>query len=177
MEGDYVLKATGPSHRVPFRADQGSPHFLWVYQELFTRLRVCLPFSDFEREVMTRCRVAVSQLHLNGWGFILTFERVCLYYGFCPTVRLFFYIYDVLIHPTGFGYISFRAHQGRKLFDPYEESIQEFKCGEVMKPVPTAEFGAEVAGESERNGKIATKPRRPLLELMRTHHMEPFARI
>ncbi|MED6219309.1 hypothetical protein PIB30_034652 [Stylosanthes scabra] len=40
-----------------------------------------------------------------------------------------------------------------------------------------AEFGAEVAGESERNGRIATKPRRPLLEPMRTHHMEPCVRI
>ncbi|MED6221168.1 hypothetical protein PIB30_051847 [Stylosanthes scabra] len=35
-----------------------------------------LPFSDFQRDVMTRCRVAVSQLHLNGWGFILAFEKV-----------------------------------------------------------------------------------------------------
>ncbi|MED6157200.1 hypothetical protein PIB30_021193 [Stylosanthes scabra] len=76
---------------------------------------------------MTRCRVAVSQLHLNGWGFILAFQRVCLHYGFPPTIRLFFYIYDVLIPPTGFGYISFRARQGRKLFDSYEDSIQEFK--------------------------------------------------
>ncbi|MED6222072.1 hypothetical protein PIB30_060913 [Stylosanthes scabra] len=40
-----------------------------------------------------------------------------------------------------------------------------------------AEFGAEVAGESERNEKIATKPRRPLLEPMRTHLMEPCVRI
>ncbi|MED6133088.1 hypothetical protein PIB30_025240, partial [Stylosanthes scabra] len=31
-----------------------------------------------------------------------------------------------------------------------------------------AEFGAEVAGESERNERIATKPRRPLLDQMRT---------
>ncbi|MED6126001.1 hypothetical protein PIB30_074095 [Stylosanthes scabra] len=75
-EGDYVLEAAGLSDRVPFRADEGDPYFLWVYQELFTRLRVRLPFSDFQRDVMTRCRVAVSQLHLNGWGFILTFEKV-----------------------------------------------------------------------------------------------------
>ncbi|MED6145995.1 hypothetical protein PIB30_030454 [Stylosanthes scabra] len=33
-----------------------------------------------------------------------------------------------------------------------------------------AEFGAEVAGESERNERIATKPRRLKLEPMRTHH-------
>ncbi|MED6220920.1 hypothetical protein PIB30_049413 [Stylosanthes scabra] len=31
-----------------------------------------------------------------------------------------------------------------------------------------AEFGAEVAGESERNEMIATKPRRSLLDQMRT---------
>ncbi|MED6210304.1 hypothetical protein PIB30_062852 [Stylosanthes scabra] len=86
-----------------------------------------LPFSDFQRDVMTRCRVAVSQLHLNGWGFILAFEKVCLHYGFRPTIRLFFYIYDVHFPPGGYGYISFRARQGRKLFDSYEDSIQEFK--------------------------------------------------
>ncbi|MED6170877.1 hypothetical protein PIB30_035345 [Stylosanthes scabra] len=36
-----------------------------------------------------------------------------------------------------------------------------------------AKFGAEVAGKSERNERIATKPRRPLLEPMHVHHMEP----
>ncbi|MED6132401.1 hypothetical protein PIB30_018601 [Stylosanthes scabra] len=74
-EGDYVLEAAGPSDRVPFRADEDGPHFLWVYQELFTRLGMRLPFSYFQRDVMTRCRVVVSQLHLNGWGFILAFEK------------------------------------------------------------------------------------------------------
>ncbi|MED6194297.1 hypothetical protein PIB30_027275 [Stylosanthes scabra] len=127
VEGDYVLEAAGSSDRVPFRAGEDGPHFLWVYQELFTRLRMRLPFSDFQRDVMTRCRVAVSQLHLNGWGFILSFEKVCLHYGFCPTIRLFFYIYDVHFPPGGYGYISFRARQDRKLFDSYEDSIQEFK--------------------------------------------------
>ncbi|MED6120743.1 hypothetical protein PIB30_023856 [Stylosanthes scabra] len=126
-EGDYVLEAAGLSDRVPFRAGEDGPHFLWAYQELFTRLRMRLPFSDFQRDVMTRCRVAVSQLHLNGWGFILAFEKVCLHYGFRPTIRLFFYIYDVYFPPGGYGYISFRARQGRRLFDSYEESIQEFK--------------------------------------------------
>ncbi|MED6158893.1 hypothetical protein PIB30_037268 [Stylosanthes scabra] len=94
-EADYVLEAAGPSDRVPFRAGEDGPHFLWVYQELFTRLRMRLPFSDFQRDVMTRCRVPVSQLHLNGWGFILAFEKVYLHYGFRPTIRLFFYIYHV----------------------------------------------------------------------------------
>ncbi|MED6111361.1 hypothetical protein PIB30_051664 [Stylosanthes scabra] len=70
---------------------------------------------------------SVSQLHLNGWAIMRTFERVCFYFGFRPACRLFMYIYDVLIPPIGFGFISFRAHQGRKLFGSFEESIQEFK--------------------------------------------------
>ncbi|MED6122364.1 hypothetical protein PIB30_039036 [Stylosanthes scabra] len=49
------------------------------------------------------------------------------------------------------------------------EDMPRFKCGEVMKPVLTAEFGAEVAGESERNVRIAAKPRWLLLDQMRTH--------
>ncbi|MED6205589.1 hypothetical protein PIB30_018944 [Stylosanthes scabra] len=105
-EGDFILKAAGPSDRLPLRADEDSPHFL---------------------EVMTRCRVAVSQLHLNGWGPLRTFEKVCLHFGFRPTSRLFLYIYDILIPPTGYGFISFRARQGCKLFGIFEESIQEFK--------------------------------------------------
>ncbi|MED6171293.1 hypothetical protein PIB30_039460 [Stylosanthes scabra] len=125
-KGDYVLEAAGPSDRVPFPADEDGPHFLWVYQELFTRLGMRLPFSNFQRDVMTRCRVAVSQLHLNEWGFILAFEKVCLHFGFRPTIRLFF-IYDVHFPPGGYGYVSFRVRQGRRLFDSYEESIQEFK--------------------------------------------------
>ncbi|MED6161040.1 hypothetical protein PIB30_056988 [Stylosanthes scabra] len=97
--GDVELE--GPSDRVSFRAER--------------------------EDVLSRCKVVVSQLHLNGWGFLRTFERVCLHFGFCPTSRLFLYIYDVLFLPSGKGYVFFRAHQGRKLLGSYEESIQEFK--------------------------------------------------
>ncbi|MED6143951.1 hypothetical protein PIB30_010905 [Stylosanthes scabra] len=66
----------------------------FVLEELFTRLGVRLPLTDFR---------------------------------FRPTSRLFLYIYDILITPTGYGFISFRARQGCKLFGIFEESIQEFK--------------------------------------------------
>ncbi|MED6113932.1 hypothetical protein PIB30_075431 [Stylosanthes scabra] len=64
-EEDYVLEVAGPFDRLPFQAAKDRTHFLWVYTELFTRLGIQLPFTDFQREVMTRCRVAASQLHLN----------------------------------------------------------------------------------------------------------------
>ncbi|MED6185095.1 hypothetical protein PIB30_053687 [Stylosanthes scabra] len=80
LEGDYVLEAARPSDR--------------VYQELFMRLGVTFPLTDFQRSMLSRCKVAVSQLHLNGWGFLRAFERVFLHFGFRPTARLFLYIYD-----------------------------------------------------------------------------------
>ncbi|MED6209543.1 hypothetical protein PIB30_055719 [Stylosanthes scabra] len=126
-ERDYVLEAVGPSDRLPFRALEDRTHFLWVYVELFTRLGIRLPFSKFQREVLTRCQVAASQLHLNGWGFLCTFERVCLHFGFRPSWRIFLYTYQLHAPPLGNGFLSFRAYQGRCLFDAFEESIQEFK--------------------------------------------------
>ncbi|MED6152959.1 hypothetical protein PIB30_096954 [Stylosanthes scabra] len=65
-EEDYVIKAVGTFDRLPFQAAEDMTHFLWVYAELFTRLGVWFPFTDFQRDVMTRCRVEASQLHLNG---------------------------------------------------------------------------------------------------------------
>ncbi|MED6171933.1 hypothetical protein PIB30_045552, partial [Stylosanthes scabra] len=126
-EGDYVLEVAGPFDRLPFRAQEDRVHFHWVYSELFTRLGVRLPFTDFQKEVLSRCRVAASQLHLNGRGFLRTFERVCLHFGFLPSWRVFLYTYQLHAPPLGRGFVSFRAYQGRKLFDSFEKSIQEFK--------------------------------------------------
>ncbi|MED6115872.1 hypothetical protein PIB30_094795 [Stylosanthes scabra] len=116
-EGDYVLEAAGPSDRLPFRVPVDRVHFLWVYSELFTRLGIRLPFTEFQREVLSRCRVAASQLHLNGWGFLRTFKRVCSHFGFHPSWRVFLYTYQLHAPPPGKGFMSFRAYQGRKLFD------------------------------------------------------------
>ncbi|MED6142262.1 hypothetical protein PIB30_111972, partial [Stylosanthes scabra] len=110
-EGDFVLEAAGPSDRLPFQALEGEAPFLWVYAELFTRLGVRFPLSDFQREVLTRCQVAVSQLHLNGWGFLRTFERVCLHFGFRPSWRIFLFTYHLHAPPPGNGFLFFRAYQ------------------------------------------------------------------
>ncbi|MED6113280.1 hypothetical protein PIB30_069326 [Stylosanthes scabra] len=77
-EGDYVLEAAGSSDRLPFRAPEDRTHFLWVYAELFTRLGVRLPFTDFQREAMTRWWVVASQLHLKGCTPLLPERGLCL---------------------------------------------------------------------------------------------------
>ncbi|MED6188450.1 hypothetical protein PIB30_086081 [Stylosanthes scabra] len=60
------------------------------------------------------------------------------------------------------------------------EDMSRFKCGEVMKPVPTDLAGRVRSGSGWRERKERkdrNKPKRPLLEPMRTHHMEPCVRI
>ncbi|MED6209695.1 hypothetical protein PIB30_057218 [Stylosanthes scabra] len=86
-EGDYVWR------RLVLPTDY--PSRLRRIGELFTRLGVHLPFTDFQREVLSQCRVAASQLHLNGWGFLHTFEWVCLHFGFCQS----WYYFKVLPLP------------------------------------------------------------------------------
>ncbi|MED6108232.1 hypothetical protein PIB30_021688 [Stylosanthes scabra] len=110
-EGDFMLDAAGPSNRLPFRADrdEGGDD--------------AVP-SDGEPTPPKRL------------GLLRTFEKVCLHFGFRPTNRLFLYIYDILIPPTGYGFISFGVRQGCKLFGIFEESIQEFKW-HYFKLLPT----------------------------------------
>ncbi|MED6202048.1 hypothetical protein PIB30_101470, partial [Stylosanthes scabra] len=112
LERDFVLEAAGPSDRLPFRALEDRTHSLWVYVELFMRLGVRIPFSDFQREVLTRCQVATSQLHLNGWGFLRTFERVCLHFGFRPSWRIFLYTYQLHAPPPGNSFLFFWLTKG-----------------------------------------------------------------
>ncbi|MED6207635.1 hypothetical protein PIB30_037506 [Stylosanthes scabra] len=60
------------------------------------------------------------------------------------------------------------------------EDMPRFKCGEVMKPVSTDIIGGDRSGSGRRERKEQkdrNKPRRPLLEPMRTHRMEPYVRI
>ncbi|MED6222340.1 hypothetical protein PIB30_063396 [Stylosanthes scabra] len=101
-ERDFVLEAVGPSDRLPFRALEDRTHFLWVYVELFTRLGVRLPFSDFQREVWTRFKWRLA-------NFILM-------------VGVFYALLNASLFILGSAHLG-----GRRLFDAFKESIQEFK--------------------------------------------------
>jgi len=57
------------------RSNGGKPFFV-LYQTVFKRTSLRLPFSGFEREVLTKMNVAPAQLPLNSWAFIRSFEIV-----------------------------------------------------------------------------------------------------
>ncbi|XP_052108707.1 uncharacterized protein LOC127741119 [Arachis duranensis] len=50
------------------------PDWKWVYESMFTRLSVRLPFSPFVQDLLSRCYVAPSQLHPNSWAAVWSFE-------------------------------------------------------------------------------------------------------
>jgi len=51
------------------RSNGGKP-FFFLYQTVFKRTGLRLPFSSFKRELLTEINVAPAQLHPNSWAFI-----------------------------------------------------------------------------------------------------------
>ncbi|MED6159213.1 hypothetical protein PIB30_040235 [Stylosanthes scabra] len=102
---------------------------IFVYESIFTKIGVQVPFTEFQIEVLSEFEVAPSQIHPNFWGFIRAFEVVCREFG-CPTsLNVFLYLFK-LTKPFSKDkqqWLSLRAHQGRKVFEMNEESVRDFK--------------------------------------------------
>ena len=54
------------------RANDGVP-FFYFYQVVFKTVNVRLPFSKFEKEVLTETNAAPAQLYPNSWAFVKAF--------------------------------------------------------------------------------------------------------
>jgi len=75
------------------RANNGVPFYF--YQTVLKRIGMRLPFSEFERELLTEINVAPAQLHLNSWAFIKAFNILCGYFGQPPSVDIFLHFFEV----------------------------------------------------------------------------------
>jgi len=56
--------------------------FFFFYQTVFKCLRQRLPFTNFERELLTEINVAPAQFHPNSWAFIRVFSILCNFFGY-----------------------------------------------------------------------------------------------
>jgi len=62
----------------------GGEPFFFFYQSVFQRVGQRLPFTSFERELLTEINVAPTQLHPNSWAFIRAFGILFSYFGCYP---------------------------------------------------------------------------------------------
>jgi len=74
-------------------ANDGEP-FFFFYQTVFKRIRQRLPFTRFERELLTELNVAPAQLHPNSWAFIRAFSILCGYFGHTPSIDIFLHFVE-----------------------------------------------------------------------------------
>jgi len=116
----YEVLAPVAGERVCHRWTEGES-FIFMYEYLFTKISVQLLFSDFEIEVLKHLQVSSSQLHCNGWGFVKVFEKVCRFYGCDPSLKVFFYLFEVYHKKESGGesFVSTRCILDRIVFTPY----------------------------------------------------------
>ena len=100
--------------------------FFFFYQTVFKRLGLCLPFSGFERELLTEINVAPAQLHPNSWAFIRAFGILCGYFGQPPSVDIFLHFFEVKKQGKSL-WESFSDIAGRILLSLFQQSYKGWR--------------------------------------------------
>ena len=104
----------------------GGKLFFFLYQTVFKRVGLCLPFTAFERELLTEINTAPTQLHPNSWAFIKTFEILCGYLGLLPSVDVFLHFFEVKKQGKSL-WVSFSGVAGRILLTLFQNSYKGWK--------------------------------------------------
>ena len=93
---------------------------------MFKRTALRLPFSGFERELLTEINVAPTQLHPNSWAFIRAFEILSGYLGLLPSVDIFLHFFEVKKQGKSL-WVSFSGVTGRIILTLFQNSYKGWK--------------------------------------------------
>ena len=113
----------------PICADEQSNNgeaFFFLYQTVFKRIGLRLPFSRFERELLTEINVAPAQLHPNSWAFIKAFGILCGYFGQPPSVDVFLHFFEIKKQGKSL-WVSFSGIAGRILLSLFQQSYKGWR--------------------------------------------------
>ena len=66
----------------------------FIYATLFKKVKFRLPFTRFERELLTKLNIAPSQLHPNSWAFVRAFQILCAHLGLPASVDVFLFLFE-----------------------------------------------------------------------------------
>jgi len=93
--------------------------FCFVYSTVFRRLSLRLPFTPFERSLLIKVNVALTQLHPNSKAFVRAFAILCHCLGHTPSVDVFLYFFEVK-SPGQKLWVSFNGVAGRVLLTLFQ---------------------------------------------------------
>ena len=100
--------------------------FCFIYSTIFKKLFLCLPFSSFERALLTEINFAPAQLHANSWAFVRAFSIFCHHFGHQPSVDVFLYFFEA----KSLGqklWVGFNGVFGSVLLTLFQQSYKGFK--------------------------------------------------
>jgi len=107
------------------RANEGVP-FFYFYQVVFKTIGVCLPFSRFEKELLTEINAAPAQLYPNSWAFVKAFDILFGFPGCAPSVDLFLHFFEVKRQRHNL-WVTLSNVPGRVPLTPFQNSFTGWK--------------------------------------------------
>ena len=128
-EHDKFVKVVPCRVGEPVYCDESSDSegpFCFIYSTVFKRLSLRLPFTNFERALLTEVNVAPAQLHPTSWAFVRTFSILCTHFGHPPSVDVFLYFFEAK-SPGKKPWVSFNGVAGRVLLTLFQQSYKGFK--------------------------------------------------
>ena len=102
------------------RANDGVP-FFYFYQVVFKTIGVRLPFSRFERELLTEINAAPAQLYPNSWAFVKAFDVLFGFLGCAPSVDIFLHFFEVKRQRNNL-WVTLSNVPGKVLLTPFQNS-------------------------------------------------------
>jgi len=107
------------------RANNGVP-FFYFYQVVFKNVDVSLPFSRFERELLTEINAAPAQLYPNSSAFVKAFDILFGFLGCAPSVDIFLYFFEVKRQRNNLR-VTLSNVPGKVLLTPFQHSFTGWK--------------------------------------------------
>ena len=95
--------------------------FFYMHSCVLEELRVRLPFTEFECQVLKQLNCAPSQLHPNGWAFLRSFEVLMEFLEEVPSVDLFFSLFQAKGVWKGL-WINLNSTPGFSIFKLYKKN-------------------------------------------------------
>jgi len=85
-----------------------------------------LPFTPFERALLTEVNITSAQLHPNSWAFVRAFAILCHCLGHTPSTDVFLFFFEAK-SPSKKLWVSFNDVAGRVLLTLFQQSYKGFK--------------------------------------------------